>query len=148
MKNLTFKTHKNTNIQAELLTRFLNTPGVTVDFCPENEDLSPLDLGIEDAKTLRWISGGSLERWFSAKVTVIYRGIEISEYLGGCSYRSFAEFKTDAYYFDMITACVNQINSEINQRNDGICRNFKIRNLLKLATELNYLVIPRQSILN
>ena len=61
-----------------------------------------------DKKTEDWISAGltfgDLNRWFTAKVTARYKTWEYSDYLGGCSYNSFADFtdEIDGYYTDMV----------------------------------------------
>ena len=47
--------------------------------------------------------------WCIVKVTAAWNGIEVSDYLGGCSYRSEDEFKADVYYQDIKNQLIEQI---------------------------------------
>lgn len=65
-----------------------------------------LDMEVEN-EIIERLNNGDLSAWFCAKVTAEYLGFKYSDYLGACSYRSFAEFINGDYYADMIdSACV------------------------------------------
>lgn len=152
MKTLTLKYHKNANIQAKLLAKFLDTDGVELEFTPENNDFAP-DFEM-DAKLQRRFDTdqdlnyyGVSPLWFSAKVEIKYKGYEATDYLGGCCYNSYKEFKQDPYYFDMINTCIDQINADITAHNDGICKAFKLRNLKRSAGELGLMLIPKTAVI-
>lgn len=151
MRHLTFKTHRNTNIQAKLLTKFLATPGVEVEFSAEPEDISPSDM-LDDERDVKYIERefdrGNGYAWFCAKVTVSYKGYSADNYLGCCSYKSERDFKENSgYYTGMIDECVIEINKAITDTNADICRRFKTRQLKAMATELGFIVIPKTAIL-
>ena len=76
---------------------------------------------------------GVSANWFCAKVTVRYRDFEETDYLGGCSYKSYNQFvklKGD-YFTDMVQTCVDRINSEIQ------CHNANIRLCWNIRKEMN-----------
>lgn len=148
MKTLTFKTHRNTNVQAKLLAKFLSNPEVEVKFEALNEDMAPDWDNEDDIKRIeREYNNGNFYAWFCAKVTVRYKGFEADEYLGGCSYKSEKDFKENSgYYIDMIGQCVNQINKEITDHNNEVCRAFKTRQLKRSAEAMEFILIPKTAI--
>lgn len=67
----------------------------------------------EEAKWNEWA-------WFCAKVTASYAGIRAHAYLGGCSYNSEEEFKSDEYYAQLVTDALSELASEIDATRDLI----------------------------
>jgi hypothetical protein len=100
-----------------------------ITFEAECEDMQPdfeeefLD---EFAKTLQddviYQYDGVSHNWFCAKVTVLYRGFEEVDYLGGCSYASYDEFVSleGDYFTGMVETCVERINESIQAKNESI----------------------------
>lgn len=149
MKTLTFKTHRNANVQAKLLKRFIdNNPLVEIEFIAENEDMAPDWDDEEGIKRIeREYNNGNFYAWFCAHVKVTYKGFEADDYLGGCSYKSERDFKENSgYYIDMISECIDQINKEIADHNNYVCKMFKTRQLKRMADSLGFIVIPKTAI--
>lgn len=72
---------------------------------------------------------GVSANWFRAKVMVRYRGFEETDYLGGCSYKSYDQFvklKGD-YFTDMVQTCVDRINEQVVAHNDAIKSSYNLR---------------------
>lgn len=87
------------------------------EFEAEPEHISPEDLYCEQAD-IDWVyeqlSNGNDAAWFCAKVTAKMDGKEGTDYLGGCSYRSFKDFlEEDGYYGDMKVAAAQSLAREI-----------------------------------
>ena len=127
--------------------KYLQAIGVNVEFTPEYEDIDPSELmDNEEAiskiyKDYEITPGFIHPSWFCAKVTVSFNRGEYSdectEYLGGCSYRSFDEF-TNAdgdYYTDMISQCINEINTGIQLHNKDVQRLWDIRRAKNLINK-------------
>jgi hypothetical protein len=77
-----------------------------------------------DAETIAWIKAeldrGNEWAWCCAHVRVTYKGIiKADDYLGGCSYKSEADFRaveSDGGYFDgMVETCIDEINAKLAQ---------------------------------
>lgn len=49
----------------------------------------------------------------TVKVTASYKGLQAEDYLGGCSYKSEADFKKDGYYQDMMNNTYADIVKQI-----------------------------------
>lgn len=70
------------------------------------EDTDPKDM-LDDDNDVSWVydqlERGNDAAWFIAKISCRYKGFEGVEYLGGCSYKSFADFlgEKDGYCEDM-----------------------------------------------
>lgn len=130
MKQLTFKYHRNENIQRKLIERHLISKGVKIEFTPEIEHIHP-DEAFEDKKDVDYILRKwetNTASWFCAKVTVKYRGFSVDEYLGCCSYESFEDFtRYQDCYPDMIANCIEQINAEIETLNERIQKAWDLR---------------------
>lgn len=52
--------------------------------------------------------------WCTVKVTVECEGLEATDYLGGCSYRSKNHFiRNSGYYRDMVNKCLEELNEKV-----------------------------------
>jgi len=135
------KTIQNIQLVAQIAD--LEKIGVEIEFTPENEDVSPSD-NIDDQETINYIidqyNNGNEAAWFCAKIEVRYKGVEGTDYLGCCSYKSFKQFQSDGsgYYVDMINQCINQINSDIESRNEQIKEAWDIRRAKNLVKPYGY----------
>ena len=91
------------------------TANFTVDLSVAPENMAPdehFDWHFETEKErqqlLEDINEGRLE-WFIARVQVLWDGREIaSDYLGGCCYKSFDEFRHDPYFYSMIHEAIKE----------------------------------------
>lgn len=103
--------------------------GVIIEFTPEEEEISPDYEEEENQAIADKYNSGNMAAWFCAKVTVTYRDLEGTDYLGCCSYNSFKEFTTtdNDYYMDMINQCINEINRQVQSINFGVQRMWNIR---------------------
>lgn len=103
--------------------------GVIIEFTPEEEEISPDYEEEENQAIADKYNSGNMAAWFCAKVTVQYRDLEGTDYLGCCSYNSFKEFKSEenGYYQDMINQCINEINRQVQSINFGVQRQWNIR---------------------
>ena len=153
MKTLLFKTHNNSKIQSKLLSKFERENDVEIEFDSEPCDHAPdFDESIMKSfqRTLNNDSElqycGVSHNWFDARVSVKYRGYESTQYLGGCSYASYEEFKNDAYYYQMISEAIDEINRNIKDDNINILSRWKVRNLKRAAFELGFALIPKSAI--
>jgi hypothetical protein len=122
----------------------LKDKGAEIIFEVEDED-SPSSDFIEDEDTLKWIEtsyeNGNPYAWFSAKVTVKYKSFEATDYLGGCSYKSAKDFKNGGYYWDMVTTCVHEINTEIQRGNSLIQKRWDIRRAKNLISPYGLFIV-------
>lgn len=65
------------------------------------------------------LNSGNEWAWCCIKVTASYKGIEGTDYLGGCSYASKEDFISgDGYYTDMKQAAYDNLVSEIESLQD------------------------------
>lgn len=64
------------------------------------------------------LSNGNKWAWCMVKVTAKYKGIEGTDNLGGCSYKSEADFKKDGYYEDMKNQAFADLISQLQELND------------------------------
>jgi len=103
--------------------------GVIIEFTPEEEEIQPDYEEEENQAIADKYNSGNMAAWFCAKVTVKYRDIEETDYLGCCSYNSFKEFTAtdNGYYMDMINQCIDEINREVQSINFGVQRKWNIR---------------------
>jgi hypothetical protein len=72
----------------------------------------------EDRKAEQWVrdqlDSGNEWAWCTVKVTATWGDFEGVDYLGCCSYRSEAEFKTpDGYWPDMRRAALADLNAQV-----------------------------------
>jgi hypothetical protein len=98
--------------------------GFMVVFEAVEEDL---ELDFDDEETERNVmndfNSGNYAAWFCAKVTVILDGtdLEATDYLGGCSYKSFEEFiDTKDYFGDMIDTATNELVSTMREAKEKL----------------------------
>lgn len=72
-----------------------------------------------DKRVERWIKkqldAGNIWAWCEVHVRVTYRGVLSADaYLGGCSYKSEADFRHDNGYFgDLVGECLDVINQNL-----------------------------------
>ncbi len=52
--------------------------------------------------------------WCCVKVTARWKGLEGTDYLGGCSYKSEEDFRKDGYYEDMCSTAYDDLVQQIN----------------------------------
>jgi hypothetical protein len=100
-----------------------DSPGVEIELFHESEDMpyegNASAIGPkEDAETNEWIrselESGNDWAWCCVHVRVTYKGIVADQYLGGCSYRAEAEFRSSGGEFDtLVSECVDEINATI-----------------------------------
>lgn len=64
------------------------------------------------------LDNGNMWAWCCVKVTASYKGIEGTDYLGGCSYKSEKDFKSDGYYSDMKQQAFDDLISQLKNLND------------------------------
>lgn len=74
------------------------------------------DRAAED-EVLRKLEQDGLQHWFMAKVVVSKCGVELAEeYLGCCSYDSFADFLTEnGYHSDMVATAMEAARLKIKE---------------------------------
>ncbi len=120
---------------------------VNIEFSAEQEDISPYDqLDEETAKQVCEDAESNDAAWFCAKVTVSFKDFVESDYLGACSYRSFREFKEDAYYTDMVNTCINEINRQIESINYGIQRLWDIRRAKNIIGKYDLIITDLKTV--
>jgi len=86
-----------------LADRFDREIDYDLDLEPEWESPEDCHCDPEAAQYVReQMESGNEFAWFCAKITVRYMGEESEQYLGGCSYRDFDDFKYGGYFTDMI----------------------------------------------
>lgn len=143
MKQLKFKSLKDVAKLEKL--------GVQIEFTAENEDTQPSDL-MDDQDSIDYVieeyNSGNEAAWFCAKVEVKYRGLEETDYLGGCSYKSFNQFTSEknGYYRDMIATCISGINKQIAEINQDIQRRWDIRRAKNLVKPYGLFVVATREI--
>jgi hypothetical protein len=100
--------------------------GLMVVFEAVEEDLDFQDHFSEE-EDVKWIENqlnyGNMSAWFCAKLTVKLDGtdLEATDYLGGCSYKSFEEFTdTKDYFGDMIDTATNELVSTMREAKEKL----------------------------
>lgn len=79
-----------------------------IDFRTEFEDK-------ETVKSIRkQLDKGNYWAWCSVVVSVEINGLATETNLGGCSYKSEADFKSGGYYADMLIECLSELESGAN----------------------------------
>lgn len=79
----------------------------TLELAVAPEMTSPRDHFDNDA-TCYAIDRG-VYKWFEARVRVLLDGRELStDYLGGCCYENYEEFRKDAYFYDMARTAIRE----------------------------------------
>ena len=68
---------------------------------------------ILESQILHQLNQGNTWAWCTIKVTASYRGLEASDYLGGCSYRDALDFLASDYYQDMRQNCFTLIVNQL-----------------------------------
>ena len=116
MSGRMLKKKARANRVPSLLDRVLAEAEVSLTAEPENEQIEGNASAINedtDRETAEWIrdqlASGNEWAWCCVKVTLTWRGLSASDYLGCCSYESRASFVADPYYQDMVASCAKQI---------------------------------------
>lgn len=77
------------------------------------DDLLPDDTEEQIDELARMIDRGDLV-FFCARVQAFKSGIELgTEYLGGCIYDSYDDFKNDPYYDDLVARAIEEAKSNL-----------------------------------
>lgn len=94
---------------------------IIADCCHIIAEALPEDIRIEDSfdnaetiEQVRNLAKYSEWGWCCAKVTVTYKGITETEYLGGCSYDNEHEFQRCSYFADMVAECCKRIANQVD----------------------------------
>lgn len=142
MKLITFDRTKKNFIEE------IENQGFDVEFTAECEDIDPRNhCEVEDAKyIIEQLNNGNDAAWFSAKVEISGKGFYETDYLGGCSYKSFKEFKESDYFADMIESCIDEINRRIESINYGIKRRLAIRRASRILAPFDLHIVDTLSI--
>lgn len=75
--------------------------------CMSKEEISEL---LEEART------SNVWKWCMVEVKGTYKGLESSEYLGGCSYDSEEDFINNSeYYNDMCEAVLSDLQKQVEE---------------------------------
>lgn len=94
----------------------LTAAEVEFEFTAEPELDSP-DGQFCEPEDVKWVyeqlARGNDAAWFCAKVVARWKGFEGVDYLGGCSYHSFAEFERGDYFTDMKAEALDKLNRRI-----------------------------------
>lgn len=53
--------------------------------------------------------------WCVVEVKASWKGLQVSTFLGGCSYRSESDFKVDGYYKDMVDEVIKLLSDKANE---------------------------------
>lgn len=76
-------------------------------------DEPELDKQLED-EIIDRLDRGDTWAWCSVRVEVTYRGVLSADtYLGCCSYDSEKAFRDDGYFDDMVSECIDSLNSKL-----------------------------------
>ncbi len=100
----------------------------TLECLPEDQTIKGNCSAIDDetdAATEDWIESqlesGNEWAWCCAKVTAKWNGFEGTDYLGGCSYKSEADFRSPGGYFDdMKTQSLEDLNKQVSEAAQAI----------------------------
>jgi hypothetical protein len=63
---------------------------------------------------------GNVWAWCTVHVIASWKNFQGDDYLGGCSYKSEAEFKRDAYYADMKKVALDDLNEKVAAAYEGM----------------------------
>lgn len=93
-----------------------DSPGIVIELRREDMDES-YEAQFDDAETVAWIraelASGNEWAWSVANVRVSYHDVLVaSDWLGGCSYESEADFRAGGYFTDMVDSCIADINAK------------------------------------
>lgn len=129
----------------------LERQGAEIEFEALGEESSPFDQFDDNESAQRIVdrlNAGNEAAWFCAKVTVTYRGKSADDYLGGCSYDSFKQFKSElkGYYCDMINQCVDEINTAIDGQNAHTQKQWDIRRAKNMISKYGLHIIESNTI--
>jgi hypothetical protein len=61
------------------------------------------------------LENGNEWAWCRVEVIGTYKSLTATEHLGGCSYKSEAQFKRDGYYKDMKNQVLQELNEKLNE---------------------------------
>ena len=133
---------KNTRKMVKQLKE-LEDIGADVEFEAENETEAPdRDMDENQLKYIReQYENGNEYAWFCAHVKVKFKGWEVDDYLGGCSYKSRKDFiENSGYYLDMVNNCIEQINRGIEDYNNSIKRRWELRKAHNICKRYGYVM--------
>lgn len=102
----------------------------TVDCLPEDIPVKGNALAsgddVEDAKAEQWIydelDAGNEWAWCCVKVTARWNGLEGTDFLGCCSYKSREDFERCDYYQDMHHIAFGNLMEQIGDLGDEIAK--------------------------
>lgn len=91
---------------------------ITKGMCEVHIYIEYCDVDIDgdlDKGAVKWVrkqlSKGNEWAWCDVEVKVMFEGLEASDHLGACSYKSKQDFVTNSgYYDDMVDTCLDEIN--------------------------------------
>lgn len=69
---------------------------------------------------IKQLESGNDWAWFTARVSASYAGVEGSDYLGQCSYRSEKDFLTGGYYGDMVDTALRELANKLEEIQSAI----------------------------
>ncbi len=111
--NLTnMETINKNNIEIEVIAEYetMQLEGNAIDSGDADFDRETCDKIRED------LDSGNVWAWAQVEVKCTYKGIlTASDYLGGCSYASEDDFRSDGYFTDMVGACVTELNNQLKE---------------------------------
>lgn len=114
--------------------RKLTKDEVKIEVTRLEEDTDPKLLGYDPivAEGISRLAERSPWGWCVVKVTAKWRDYEGTVYLGGCSYESEEDFRTDSeQYHDLVNEAVEVLNLEIAQ---GVAKALEILKELRITT--------------
>lgn len=123
--------------------------GAEIIFEVQDEDIPTSDL-MDNEESIKWVEesyeSGNIYAWFCAKITVKYKDLEATDYLGGCSYKSEKDFKNGGYYYDMVNTCVEEINKDIEDYNQEVQKKWNIRKAKNLIAPYGLYIVASKEL--
>lgn len=72
---------------------------------------------------LRRLDNGDVWAWALVEVKVTLNGESESDYLGCCCYKDESDFRRNSgYFYDMLTGCLERLESEQSEQQEMACR--------------------------
>lgn len=97
METITIKLPSIDQIEFELIAEYETTP-IEGNALASGDDETDRK---QEQMIKRQLRNGNVWAWASVELKGKYKGLEVSDYLGCCSYKSEKDFKKDGYYDDM-----------------------------------------------
>lgn len=99
------------------LIKLRKVADIKLDIEPEDQNYRNQ---FDDPTCVKWIADqlarGNEWAWCTVKVTASYKGLEASDYLGGCSYENRAAFvQGGGYYDDMVTTALTELAQDLEK---------------------------------